>query len=1301
MFRNILKRPVLGIVVSVLIVFLGCLSLVQLPISQFPQIAPTVVEVYIAYPGASASVLTNSTLVPVEAAINGVPGMRYMASDATSAGEATIRVIFEPGTDPNQAVVAVKIRVDQVMNQLPILVQREGVIVLPIQASMLMYVNLYSESESFKEQYLFNYAYTKLIPEIQRIPGVAKATLLGTRTYAMRLWLKPDRMRAYNISAEEVVEAVKDQSLIARPGRLGRSSGKKSQSTEYVLNYLGRYSEPEQYENIIIKSSGFGEMVKLKDIATVELGSEFYDIYTNLDGKPCASLVLKQTANSNGREVIKNVKDKIKELSRLFPDGIKVEYSYDVSKFLDASIEQVIDTIRDAFILVTLVVFLFLGDWRSTVIPVIAVPISLIGPFFVLSMFGMSINLITLFALVLAIGIVVDDAIVVVEAVHSNMEKDPLLTPYAATQKAMGELGSAILAITLVMISVFVPIAFIPGPVGVFYRQFSITMSSAIVISALVALTLTPVLCAMFLKNHAGHKHSRSVFQWFISRFNAIFGVLTRCYMWLLNRIVTKKIICLAVILLFAAGIDYMSQKVPSGFVPNEDQGTIYAIVQTPPGSTLEYTNKVMGQLEKMCKAVPGVHSVTSMAGFEIMTEGRGSNAGTCLINLKNWEERKQNVNEIIEELENKAVGLGGRVEFFEPPAIPGFGTSGGFSLRLLDKTGDLRYQDLQLATQDFMKNLGKRKEISGLFTFYNASYPQYEIKIDNQSAMQKGVSIRAALENLDVLISGSYEQGFVKFGRFFKVFTMAAPEYTRNLDDLKTLFVKNEDGDMVPYTSFMTLEKTKGANEITRYNMYNSASIRGFPPKGYTSGDAIQAIRDVAKNTLSREFDIAWEDLSYDQAKRGNEFIVISVIVVLFVYLVLAAQYESFALPLAVLFSLPVGIFGSFAMLNLMGLANDVYAQIAIITLIGLLGKNAVLIVEFAVQKRNEGLSLQDAALEGARMRFRPILMTSFAFVAGLIPLVLSHGAGAVGNKTLGSSAMGGMITGTIIGVLVIPGLYFLFATMVDGKNLLKDQEHTSLSDSIMRRKKHRDQTVRLIKLLIKKGKTIVAADAKPPVAADAKPPVAAEKEAARVEAERVAGEKEAARVAAEKEAARVAAEKEAARVAAEKEAARVAAEKEAARVQAERIAAEKEAARVAAEKEAARVAAEKEAARVAAEKEAARVEAERVAAEKEAARVATEKEAARVQAERVAAEKEAARVAAEKEAARVAAEKVAARVAAEKEAARVAAEKEAARVKAERVAADAKPPVVADAKPSVAADAKRPVADDAKPKD
>lgn len=1069
MFQNILKRPVLGLVISILIVFLGGLSILQLPVSQFPKIAPAVVNIFIAFPGASADVLTKSTLIPLEAAINGVQGMRYVASDATSAGEATLRIVFEPGTDPNQAVVSVKTRVDQVMTSLPELVQREGVIITPLQPSMLLYIDLYSESDAIDQKYLFNYAYTKLIPEIQRITGVANANLLGTRTYSMRVWLKPDRMRAYNISPDEVVKAIGEQSVIARPGRLGLSSGKTAQSTEYVLNYVGRYNEPKQYENIIIKSSDFGEMVKLRDIAEVELGSEFYDIYSNLNGKPSASIVLKQTSNSNGKEVIKNIKDKIKELEADFPDGIKVQYSYDVSKFLDASIEQVVDTIRDAFILVTLVVFLFLGDWRSTIIPIIAVPISLIGAFFVLMLFGMSINLITLFAVVLAIGIVVDDAIVIVEAVHSKMEEDPSLSPYAATQKAMKELGGAILAITLVMISVFCPIAFMSGPVGVFYRQFSITMASSIIISGLVALTLTPVLCAMILKKHAGHDKPPGLIKRLIDQFNVLFEHLTRLYMWILTRIVDKRIMTIVVVLAFTVGIVVFNKLVSSGFVPNEDQGTLYGIVQTPPGSSLEYTNQVINQLQKIAQKVEGVDSITSIVGYEIMTEGRGSNAGTCLINLEDWEERHESVHEIKEVLEHKTGTLGAKVEFFEPPAIPGFGSSGGFSLRLLDKSGDTRYQELEKVTKDFMERLEKRPEITGLFTFYNASYPQYEIKIDNELAMQKGVSIQKAMDNLNILNSGSYEQGFIKFGRFFKVFTQAAPEYRRNLNDLNNFFLKNEHGEMLPYSSFMTTEKTKGANEITRYNLYNSAVIRGFPSTNYTSGDAIAAIKDVAANTLPKGYDIAWEDLSYDEAKRGNEFAVIALIVVLFVYLVLAAQYESFVLPLAVLFSLPIGIFGSYFMLHFMGLANDVYAQIAIITLIGLLGKNAVLIVEFAIQKRNQGLSILNAALEGAKMRFRPILMTSFAFIAGLLPLVLSHGAGAVGNKTLGSSAMGGMLAGTLIGVVFIPGLYFLFATLVDGKKLLNDESQTPLIESMVSGQQKNKRAFRQIKALLR----------------------------------------------------------------------------------------------------------------------------------------------------------------------------------------------------------------------------------------
>lgn len=1053
MFKNILKRPVLAIVVSVMIVFTGLLAINQLPISQFPQIAPTTVNIFVAYPGSSADVLTKSTLIPLETSINGVQGMRYIASDATSAGEGTIRIIFEPGTDPNQAVVRVKTRVDQVMPNLPPLVQREGVVITPVQPSMLLYVDLYGEDgKDIDEKFLYNYAYTRIVPELQRINGIAQARILGSRKYAMRVWLKPDRMRAYKISAEEVLEAMEEQSIIARPGRLGRSSGKTAQSLEYVLTYQGRYNEPEEYEGIIIRRNEEGELIKLKDIAEVELGSEFFDIYSNLDGRPSSSIVLKQTPSSNGSTVIEDVKEKLKELEKDFPQGIKYEYSYDVSKFLDASIEQVVHTIRDAFILVALVVFLFLGDWRSTIIPIIAVPVSLIGAFFVLQMFGLSINLITLFALVLAIGVVVDDAIVVVEAVHAKMEEDPSLTPYKATQKALGELSGAIIAITLVMISVFVPIAFMGGPVGVFYRQFSITMASSILISGIVALTLTPVLCAMILRNHHG-KRKKSLFDKFIDGFNRIFEKITGRYVAVLNKIIARRIVTFGILAIFLAGIMYTNKILPSGFVPNEDQGTIYAIIQTPPGSTLEITNSVAQKLQKIAEEYEDIESVTSLAGYEIMTEGRGSNAGTCLINLKSWSERKHSVHEIMEELEEETKDLGAIIEYFEPPAVPGFGSSGGISMRLLDKSGgETDYQEFDKINQEFLAALKKRKELKGLFTFFAANYPQYELEIDNKSAMQKGVSIGKAMENLNILIGSTYEQGFIRFGRFFKVYTQAAPEYRRYPSDLTSLFVKNEDGEMVPYSSFMKIKKTQGPNEITRYNLFNSAAIRGLPGDGYTTGDAINAIREVAEQVLPRGYDIAWEDLSFDESQRGNEAIYIFIIVLFFVYLVLAAQYESFVLPLAVLLSLPIGIFGSFAMLKMMGLANDVYAQIGMIMLVGLLGKNAVLIVEFGVQRHNEGVNVFNAAIEGAKMRFRPILMTSFAFIAGLIPLVIAHGAGAVGNRTIGSSAMGGMLLGTLIGVFVIPGLYYFFGKMIEGKNLLKDEAHSSLSEAYVK---------------------------------------------------------------------------------------------------------------------------------------------------------------------------------------------------------------------------------------------------------
>jgi len=1011
------------------------------PVSRFPEVSPPRVIVAIAYPGASAEVLVDSTIIPLERSINGVPGMRYMSSDATSAGEAVIQVLFEQGTDPDRAVVNVKNRVDQVLNRLPELVQREGVIVQRVQPSMLMYVNLYSTDENANETFLYNYASNRLLPELQRVRGVGRASILGSRTYAMRVWLNPDRMRAYNISTDEVLHAIDEQSVIGRPGRIGRASGRRSQSLEYVLTYPGRYNTEEQYESIILRATPEGEALHLRDVAEVELGSEFFDIYSNLDGHPSAAIVLKQSYGSNATEVIAEVKRRLEDMSAAFPPNMEYRVSYDVSTFLDASIEQVMHTLVEAFVLVAFVVFVFLGDWRSTLIPTLAVPVSIVGSFFFLQLFDLTINLITLFALVLAIGVVVDDAIVVVEAVNAKMEEDPKLSPYRAVKLVIGEIAGAIIAITLLMTAVFVPIAFMTGPVGVFYRQFAITMASSIVLSGVVALTLTPVLCAMLLKNHHGNAKRRTPVGWLLDRFNAGFARLTGFYLKGLEKIVSRRLVTFGLLLAFGAGLFGIGTVTPSGFIPGEDQGMIYAIVQTPPGTTLERTNAVSRELQAVAEEIDDIESVSSLAGYEILTEGRGSNAGTCLINLRDWSERHHSVHDVIEELEERTADIGATIEFFEPPAVPGYGAAGGIAFRLLDTSSTIDYHDFDRVNREFMDALGERPEITGLFTFYAANYPQYELVIDNEAAMQKGVSIGAAMENLDVLIGSTYEQGFVRFGQFFKVYTQALPEYRALPEQVLSLYVRNDHGEMVPYSAFLSMRPAEGPNEITRYNMYNSAAIRGIPAPGYTSDDAIRAVREVAERTLPRGYDVGWEGLSFDEAQRGNEALIILLIVLGFVYLVLAAQYESFVLPFAVILSLPPGLMGALLLIHGMGLANDIYAQVGLVMLVGLLGKNAVLIVEFAVQAERSGMAIRDAALEGARMRFRPILMTSFAFVAGLVPLVLATGPGAIGNRTIGASALGGMVFGTLFGLVVVPGLYFVAAKLSAGRQLIRGE--------------------------------------------------------------------------------------------------------------------------------------------------------------------------------------------------------------------------------------------------------------------
>ena len=1030
MIKKLISRPVFSIVISLVIVLLGVLSLIQLPVTQFPSISPPKVNIVAEYPGANAELMIKAVVIPLERALNGVPGVKYIASDAGNDGTCLITVVFKLGTDPNIASVNVQNRVAAVNNKLPPQVVKEGIKISREESNMLMYVNLTSKDTNLDVNFLYNYADINLITEIKKIDGVGFADILGNREYAMRVWLKPDRMLAYNISADDVLKAIDEQNLEAAPGKTGESSGKQAQTFQYVLKYPGRFSTQEGYENIIVKASSDGQLLKLKDVADVEFGSSYYDLYSKMNGKPSAAIMIKQSYGSNASEVIKNIKSKLEEIKETsFPKGMDYELSYDVSKFLDASIEKVIHTLIEAFILVAFVVFLFLGDVRSTLIPAIAVPISLIGTFLFMQFFGITLNLITLFALVLAIGIVVDDAIVVVEAVHAKMEEFDL-SPKAATILAMSEISGAIIAITLVMAAVFIPASFMSGPVGIFYKQFSVTMATSIILSGIVALTFTPALCAMLLKNTHGVEKKPTPINRFIKSFNNWFKNLQGKYKTLIEHILNRKLITFGILIAFCIGTWGMSNMVPTGFIPNEDQGVFYCLISTPPGSTLERTDAVLSQIQKEAAKIEDIASVSTTAGFEILTEGTGANSGTALINLKDWNDRKHSLTEIMNELEEKTkIIKGANIEYFPPPAVPGYGAAGGFELRLLDKAGSGDYKKMETVNKQFVEDLNKRPELSSVFGFYNASFPQYVLNVDNEKAQQKGVTIDNVMNTLSTLIGSYYSTNFIKFDRQYKVMVQALPQYRAKPEDILKLYVKNDRDEMVPIASFITLQKVYGLDEITRHNMFNASELSGSPANGYSSGQAIEAIKQVAKEKLPKGFGIDWAGISIDEVAKGNQTLYIFIISLVFVYLVLSAQYDSFVLPLPVILSLPTGIFGAFFLLNILGLENNIYAQIAMVMLIGILGKNAVLIIEFAVQRQRAGATKLQAAIDGAAARLRPILMTSFAFVAGLIPLVFATGPGAIGNRTIGAATAGGMIFGTVFGVVVVPGLYYLFA--------------------------------------------------------------------------------------------------------------------------------------------------------------------------------------------------------------------------------------------------------------------------------
>ncbi|WP_289057870.1 efflux RND transporter permease subunit [uncultured Flavobacterium sp.] len=1031
MIELFIRRKILSLIISVMIVLLGLLALFQLPITQFPDIVPPSVTVTAKYTGANAEVSANAVALPLERAINGVPGMTYMSTVTSNDGLTLIQVFFEVGTDPDLAAVNVQNRVTTILDELPEEVIRAGVTTEKEVNSMLMYLNITSTDKTQDEQFIFNFTDINILQELKRIDGVGRAEIMGQKEYSMRVWLDPEKMLSYNISANEVIASLQKQNISAAPGKVGEGSGQMNNQLQYVIKYGGKFFEPSQYEEIPLRANSDGTILRLKDISKIEFGAMSYGMVSKTDGKPSASIMLKQRPGSNASEVIASVKEKMTELKgSSFPPGMEFNIAYDVSRFLDASIHEVLRTLVEAFLLVAFVVFLFLQDWRSTLIPVLAVPVALIGSFTFMSMMGFSINLLTLFALVLSIGIVVDNAIVVVEAVHVKISEEHM-SPMEATISAMKEITGAVIAITIVMAAVFIPVAFLSGPVGVFYRQFSLTMAISIVISGINALTLTPALCAIMLKAHDPNKEKKSLLDRFFNRFNHWFDNITSKYIKVLVKFADRSTVTIGLLVLFCILTWGTTKFLASGFIPTEDQGMVYVSVTTPQGATVERTEKALDEVTKIAQGIKGVDNVTTLAGYSIVTEIAGASYGMGMINLKDWSERDISVTEFMAELTEKTKNItDAQIEIFAPPTVPGFGNTSGFELRLLDKSGG-SITNTDKVTKEFIKELNASPEIQNSFSSFDATFPQYLIHIDYDLAAKKGISVDNAMSTLQTMLGSFYATNFIRFSQMYKVMVQASPQFRQNPESILDMYLKNDVGEMVPFSTFIKLERVYGPEVLTRYNMYMSAMINGEPAEGYSSGDAIAAVEKIAAEKLPSRFELEWSGMTREEILSGNQTIYIFALCILFVYLLLAAQYESLLLPFPVLLSLPVGVFGSYIALVMVGLDNNIYAQVALVMLIGLLAKNAILIVEFAMAQNKLGRDIVEAAIEGARLRFRPILMTSFAFISGLIPLCIASGAGAIGNRSIGTAAAGGMFIGTVFGLLIIPGLYILFAKL------------------------------------------------------------------------------------------------------------------------------------------------------------------------------------------------------------------------------------------------------------------------------
>lgn len=1019
-----INRPVLSTVISIFVVILGVIGTVSLPIEQYPSIAPPTISVQTSYQGADAQTVMNSVIAPLEESINGVENMAYLTSQATNSGMAQITVYFKQGTNADMAAVNVQNRVQQALSLLPSEVVSVGVTTSKQQPSILMFLALTSEKGEYDEKFVSNYADINVVPAIKRIQGVGSAQSFGSKTFSMRVWLDPVKMKEFRLMPSDLVGVLATQNVEAAPGKLGENS---NQSFEYVMRYRGRFKTAEEFGDIIISAKQDGKLVRLKDVAKIELGALYYSVNSRTDKYPSIPIMVSQTAGSNANEIVANIKTTLKDLEKDFPPGLKAVVVHDVTSFLYASIEEVLITLLEAFLLVILVVYIFLQDFRSTLIPMIAIPVSLIGTFFFLKMFGFSINLLTLSALVLAIAIVVDDAIVVVEAVHAKLDQG-YKSAHTASIDAMHEIGSAIVSITLVMSAVFIPVSFVSGISGTFYRQFGITMAVAIIISALNALTLSPALCAIFLKPHTDKEGKKpSLVDRFHMSFNTAFDTVLGKYSKGVSFFIKHKITSFAIVVLSIVLFAYLMNTTRTGLIPDEDTGTVFATVQTTPGTTLEKTQKIMDDVTDIIYTLPGVNHVMNITGYSFIA-GQGSNQGTFVIKLKDFSERDISSEQLIGMVFAKtSVIKDAQIMAFQPPMIPGFSASNGLTFTLQDKSGgDInKFFDV---SQKFLMKLNQRPEFAYAMSTFNPSYPQYMISIDVAKCMQSGITPSTVLTTMQGYYGGIYSSNFNSFGKLYRVMVQANPESRMDMNSLNSVYVRTSSGEMAPIKTYITLDKIYGPSNIGRFNLYTGINVNAAAAPGYSSGQAIKALEEVAASELPTGYGYDYSGLTRSENEASDTTVIIFIISLVFVYLILSAQYESYLLPLSVVLSIPFGLAGALLFTNLFHHSNDIYMQISVIMLMGLLAKNAILIIQFALERRQMGMAIKYSAILGAAARLRPILMTSLAMIVGLLPLMFASGVGANGNSTLGASAVGGMLIGMICQIFIVPALFVIF---------------------------------------------------------------------------------------------------------------------------------------------------------------------------------------------------------------------------------------------------------------------------------